>query len=1396
MRICQAAILLALLPGFLRAQITQSSREFLFVPSGIVARVEKCEAFPPLGRTMIMGFALDRKGFLWVQTNQGLARFDGHELKVYQENPADTNGISRAQLWAIAVDGDGFIWGATQEAGLNKRDPATGRSRWYRGGRDDPTSIGTGATRLLVTADGQLWAGSRSGLALYARESDSFVRYDLPRDWRIGGDFPITCLCELRRSIWVGLAGGGLGELNRDTGRWKRYPHIPSTGRGPSHDKVRAVCASRTGHLWISTWTGFARYDPRADSWEHYAVLQNGISPLKRGATVTTSLRVWAIVEDDFGGIWIASDGAGILRFDQETGKVLQYRHNDADPTSLPNDFVGRLNAPRVSREHQSASACPQPANSIVWIPYGYEGAHRAIVRRDPCTSVVIRHERALMGGPAICDISHDAPGKIWAVSANGWAGHFDLTTRKVKWYQVPEMTLHLSQLRDRTVLVSTRLSEAWTYEARRDTFVRILPDLRIHRFLEASDSLLWLGCSSRMGMSFLAAVDRRTGICTVYPRQDPDSASHRDESVIAMCMDGRGALWYGTRGGGLIRFDVQRKAYHRYAAKPGSDNDLNTNSVSALIPDSAGRLWVGTFAGLALMDRDRGTFEHLHNSVEENSDAMIRDMADDGEGHLWISAHEGVFCFTKLTRTFRTLTPPPQFQRSNFHDATFDPQARTVTIGGAGGLFTFSIDDPPAPSPPPPVVLTSFKVFEQPYPLASEISSLASITLPHSASFFSFTFTALDYTNPAKNRYAYRLEGFDPEWIMSGSRRYLGYSNLDPGRYVLRVRGTNSDGIWNEEGASIEIIITPPWYRTFWAYGSYVLLAGVLLYSVFAYDRKRTALKHNLQMRDFEAKKMHEVDQLKSHFFANISHEFRTPLTLILGPLEQPAALLNNNGRAQATLSMMRRNGLRLLQLINQLLDLSRMDAGKMSVQVCSLDLVKLTRQLVMSFLSLAERKKIHLAFDSEEEEIIGYTDRDKFEKILTNLLSNAFKFTGEGGEITVIARIRHDSDPCTVEIQVKDTGIGVEPQNLGKIFDRFYQVDSHLTREQGGTGIGLALTKELVEILKGTITVQSAPDRGTTFTVCLPIGKEQWSAAEIVSDENIGSQPAEHPETVLAEEEGGAVVQPEAEAQAGAGAVLIVEDNVDVRAYIRGFLEGSYTIVEAQNGQEALEKARTTTVDLVISDIMMPVMDGIALCKTLKHDETTSHIPVILLTARATSEGKLEGLDIGADDYIIKPFDSRELTARAKNLILLRKSLRDKYRRQVVLGPSLMEVTTIDERFLQRLSATIEQHIADAAYNTETLAHDMCMSRMQLNRKIHALTGHSTHELVQEFRLERAAELLRKHADTVLGIAYDVGFNSVSHFSRAFRAKFGVSPSKYVAQNQGQVTPGQSSH
>jgi signal transduction histidine kinase/DNA-binding response OmpR family regulator/ligand-binding sensor domain-containing protein len=1423
-----AISLLAFFPTLLHAQYYPPVEPLQLHKPGITVRMERYEGLSPdMQFGAMMAYAADRNGFLWCQTKRGLARFDGYELTLYPEDFTDTTGAFRTNLNALAVDGAGFVWGATTQVGLQRFDPATGKSRWYQGRRDDTTSIGTGASRLLVASDGTLWAGAGYGLARYDMARDAFVRYPFPpeynivfpTDYRVVWDYPVTSICEIGPSLWVALAvhipegfeGGGLLELNRQTGRWKQYLHDARTGSGPSHNIVRSVTADGEGRLWMGTRAGLDRYDPRTGAWVHFSVTKDSVWASKDGSFPPPSTRVWVVAKDDLGGVWLATDTAGVYRIDPATGAFLHFQ-SGADVNSIPVNFVNKLIVLRSNVDVRQSLSPGPPANCMVLIPIGAEGTYRGIAYRNPSTSVMIP-PRPGRFGHLISQFAFGPPGKIWVLRHNGFMGLMDLDRQNVKWYTGgPIGMLRMARLRDNTILATTlHYYVAFILDSTRSTFARLLPQLSISNFLEENDSLVWLGCRNPGGVSSLAAWNRRTGTYIPYPRQDPDSASHRDEYVTCMSNDRRGGLWYGTAGGGLIRFDLRQRQYRRYAAIAGSDSTLSANPVNALLPDSAGNLWVGTSAGLNVMDCNRGIFDHVHFASEQSGELSISDMADDGEGHLWIAAgNHGALCFTKSTRTFRRLTPPQPFYGAMPVCVVVDPRSRTVTFGGALGLYSFPIDDPPPSSPPPPVVLTSFKVFEKPYPLGAEIWSLKSITLPASASFFSLTFAALDYINSAKNRYAYRLEGVDPAWVESGTRRYVSYTNLDPGTYQFRVRGANSEGIWNMEGASLEIVILPPWYRTTWAYAAYVLAIGTLLYLVRRYDRKRIALKHSLEMKSFEAEKMREVDQMKSHFFANISHEFRTPLTLILGPLEQFTDRFKHDEQLLSTIATMRRNGLRLLQLINQLLDLSRVDAGRMTVQVRPLELVALSRSLVMSFISLADRKRIQLIFDPEEEEIVGYTDRDKFEKILTNLLSNAFKFTGEEGEIKVVVRTANggenspaDTDaPETrhsvagpprgtnslsrrIELIVSDTGIGIDAEHLAKVFDRFYQVKSSDMQDPGGTGIGLSLAKELAGMLRGEITAESTPGHGSSFFVRLPIAKEAWRPEEIATDELLTEREApvlahagSTPDLVSEEARTG---DRESLREPGKPVVLIVEDSADVRSYVRGFLAKHYTVEEAENGKIGLEKARGMAIDLVISDIMMPVMDGVQFCKELKGDELTNHIPVILLTARATTEGKLEGLDIGADDYVVKPFDARELMARAKNLIDTRRKLREKYHRQVTLGPANITVGSADEQFLKRFTEYVAQHVSEAEYDTEALAHDMCMSRMQLNRKLHALTGHPTHELVRQYRLQRAAQLLQNHAGNVSQIAFESGFNSLSHFTRAFREQFGALPSEY---------------
>jgi signal transduction histidine kinase/DNA-binding response OmpR family regulator len=699
-----------------------------------------------------------------------------------------------------------------------------------------------------------------------------------------------------------------------------------------------------------------------------------------------------------------------------------------------------------------------------------------------------------------------------------------------------------------------------------------------------------------------------------------------------------------------------------------------------------------------------------------------------------------------------------------------------------------------------PPVVITAFKRYNTDDAegigiVEKGISAQKAITVSYKDNILSFEFAALSYRNTFKNKYAYKLDGYNDQWIQLGTERRVSFTNLDPGEYTLCVKGSNNDGVWNEEGTSLKIIVTPPWWKTNWAYASYVLLVVGLLYGSRRYDLNRIQLKNQLRLEHVEAEKMKELDHLKSRFFANISHEFRTPLTLILGPVEQMRRS-EFKGNLQEAYDMILRNGRRLLRLINQLLDLARIEAGRMALQARPENIVSFLKGLTLSFASAAERKRIALSFAAKEESIIVYCDRDKLEKIVSNLLSNALKFTPEGGRVSVQLSVSSEqllSKQLIADhwllITVTDTGPGISKDQLDKIFDRFYQVDASQTREQEGTGIGLALTKELVELHRGEISVHSEVGHGSSFIVRLPLGKAHLKPEEVANEQlSVTSDQFarfEDRESRMEDRTAGDK-QPTTNDQQpptnDESIILIVEDNVDVRQYIRQYLEPEFKVIAAVDGVEGLEKALEIIPDLIISDVMMPKRDGNELCRILKNEEKTSHVPIIMLTAKADRDSKVQGLETGADDYLIKPFDSKELLARVHNLINQRRQLRERFSREIVLKPQDIAITPKDEVFLNKMKAVVERHLSEEDFDVATLSREVGMSHTQIHRKLKALTNQSVSQFIRSMRLARAVELLKQDAGTVAEIAYQVGFGSQAYFTKCFHEQFGHSPKEYV--------------
>ncbi|MCP5107904.1 MAG: response regulator, partial [bacterium] len=687
------------------------------------------------------------------------------------------------------------------------------------------------------------------------------------------------------------------------------------------------------------------------------------------------------------------------------------------------------------------------------------------------------------------------------------------------------------------------------------------------------------------------------------------------------------------------------------------------------------------------------------------------------------------------------------------------------------------------------------------------------------------FEFAAPFFEAESATQYRYLLEGYDDRWSGWSAETRKDYTNLDFGMYTFRVRARNV--YLHESNESVYLFkVLPPWYKTWWALSIDALIIFLLMFFIIKWrsgklERERQRLERIVNQRTTEinqknrqledqtgqlkeqSEKLKEMAKVKSRFFANISHEFRTPLTLIMGPLEQMLSQSRDTDYLKKY-NLMLRNSQRLLGLINQLLELSKFESGKIKLQVSRQNIIPFLRGITNYFDPVAVKNELDLTFHAREENITLYCDPGKLEEVILNILSNAVKFTPPGGKITVTA-VKIDAEdenfPAgTLDISICDTGPGIPRDQLAHIFDRFYQSDVTYEHHRKGSGIGLSIAKELVELHHGKINVHSREGKGTEFIIRLPLDKEHLKPDEIVeiSAPPIPRKPPpvlpDIPETgstdtIGNDDTGAAETEKDTNTvKPGKDIVLVVEDSTDVRDYIRGSLEPAYAVVEAGDGQEGIQKARELIPDLIISDIMMPGVDGHELCRQLKNDVKTSHIPIVLLTAKASEENIIEGLETGADDYVTKPFSTTILAARIKNLIDLRRHMQLTLDREMTLKPVKIPVSKIDKAFIKKLRQVIRENISDPDFNIEQLCNKLEMSQPTLYRKIHALTGESPTEFIRSYRLKRGAEMLKNNFGTVLEVAFEVGFSSAAYFTKCFKKKFHQSPTLYKETETGE--------
>jgi signal transduction histidine kinase/ligand-binding sensor domain-containing protein/DNA-binding response OmpR family regulator len=1356
----------------------------------------------------------DSKGFLWLGTWSGLACYDGYKIRIFQQDPGNPNSLQSDQVTSLLEDREGNLWVGTVNAGFHRFDRATERFVNFRFQPDNDNSLSDNDVwGLFEDSKGYIWIGTKKGLNRFDPKTNAFLRIFAPADGP-PSDY-IYSICETPDgSIWSATTRGierikFRNERDYDLRHYELEPTAKDVALDNFIYRIRPA-SQEPNTLWLGTKAGLKKIQ-FSDS--DLAFLKI-VASYKAGSSSLSHNIVSDFWEESNGNLWVATyHGLNVL--EKNTGQFRRFFAQAGEPFTLNNDYVRCLYQDRTG---------------ILWIGTD-KGLSKLNLRRKPFQSVRFDKTGEATNSIVSNVCNGGSPGVLWVATSGG--------LNRLDCNPAPSRPVHFSlsppRLADFANFITTvrRDSEGWLWFATQGAGVmrmrerdipasggrltqleqfsqnspRFINDNYVMNLYESSAGMMWFG----LWDGGLGALNLKTNTLHHFQQIGELSLTAFPNVAFAEKKEGGQTKFFiGTRGNGLLKcsFDPADNSLHlerQYHFQAGQNGCLSNDKINALYTDSKGRLWVCTSKGLNLLDDGSNTFR-VFTTADGLPNNVVQSIVEDGEGMLWVSTQKGIASLRLEANGkthFRAFDALDGLQDNYFSNSCADRlPSGMLAFGGANGLSLFMPADIKLDDVPPLTQVTDFQLFNRSVPigemengrtiLEKSISTMPEIVLNYRDNVLSFEFASLHFAEPKKNRFSYKLEGFNADWVETdASNRSAHYTNLPYREYTFWVKSANPDGIWSEP-VSVKVCVQPPFWLSWWAYCIYALLFVALLYAGWRIAHLQAEYRASLALERHKHEKSEELNRLKLQFFTNISHELRTPLTLIISPLEQLLREKTADRPLTAALSRIYQNAGRLLTMINQLLDFRKSEAGLMKLQAEQTNLVFFLREIVLSFKPLAEEHRIKLVFLPENEEITAWIDRDQMEKVLFNLLSNALKFTPDGGTIQVV--LKENKAAETVEIRVTDSGTGIAPEQLDKIFDPFHQ-GAHQPRPGlfGGTGIGLSLVKSILEQHGGNVRAENRLGEGASFVCNFPLGNGHFKPEQIVSEtlEQTAEKQFVRPSasTSLGEKapqnipaESAPPAHPSEPGLTRRPHLLIVDDNPDIRAYLRENLSADYEISEAADGQEALESALSVSPDLVLSDVAMPRMDGIELCRRLKTDLQTSHIPVVLLTARTALMYKIDGLETGADDYVTKPFNMQLLSLRIKNLIQTREALREKFGRTFDFSPSAVAVSSLDERFLQNLLETVERHIDESEFSIDDLAHALAMSRIQLYRKLKALTGETPNNVIRTIRLKRAAQLLATRQFNVSEVAYKVGFTDLKYFRERFREQFGVNPGEYA--------------
>lgn len=1338
-----------------------------------------------LSNSLINAVYQDRKGFIWIATENGLNKFDGTRFSIYRHNATDSTSLKNNYVRTLFEDSRGNFWIGCIN-GLQRYDRATDSFHELfisrKDGRKNPH-----ITSIIERRNGDLWIATSGQGAISLRKDSNPASFHIETELtdRIGSNYLNVIFEDSRQNLWIATEEKGLYRYSPESKELKSY-------KAPYHiagDDVSAICEDAHGQIFVGTLTkGLFRLSSRQEGNFEPILYQNRMN-----------LNIRTLIIDTRGKLIIGTDGEGVKEYQPQQDIIV-----DSEINAGPFDFSkSKVHSLIEDKDHNLWLGIFQ--KGLILVPgisnkfdyYGYKSIHNNTI-----------------GSSCVMAIHTDEQATIWIGTDNDGL------------YAINDQG---KQLRHYTHQAGNPQSVPGT----------------ILCLYEDSNQELWLGSY----FDGLARINKQTGTCQDVTSLLQGNLNAGKPKVSCIIEDKNKNLWVGTYGSGLYKINLPTQHVTYYESTRNENDDWSINRlpndwISYLLEDKEGMIWIGTYKGLAVLNPQTDNFINYKKQNNLLPGYVVYSLLESSNGEIWAGTSEGLVCLNKdrLTPVLFTTADglpsdiicglaedekkniwisthqgisklyPPEKKFINYYagdglqgneftrTAVFKDKRGKIFFGGTNGVTAFYPQDITEIKKEMNVLITGFHVANRPVKKGDKsgnnvitdtaVMDTEQFTLAYNENTFSIDFSVLEFSNPDRISYQYKIKELGDEWISTqpGTNRVT-YSSLKPGKYTFSVQARDHNNFSNIR--TVTIAITPPWYQTWWAKVIWGCLGALLIYALTMYILSR--IRHRQEV--MRQKHMEQINEAKLQFFINISHEIRTPMTLIISPLEK---LLAEHSEKQPVYLMIYRNAQRILRLINQLMDIRKLDKGQMHLKFRETDIVGFINDLMQTFNYQAQKKNITFIFEKELEgadSLKVWIDLNNFDKVLMNVLSNAFKYTHEGGNIEVLLKTGHNDAYRSAlkdyfEIDITDNGIGIDKNKIEQIFERFYQIDNDMTQSNFGTGIGLHLSRSLVELHHGIIKAENREDgQGTRFIIRLPLGSNHLKAEELENPEETESEPtiSQLPKDSIYETEEenktNEYRKPKAKTRYR---VLIVEDDEEIRRYIRSELDSDFRIYECTNGREGLETILKEKPDLIISDVMMPEMDGITLCRKIKQNININHIPIILLTAKSKAEDQIEGLEIGADAYIVKPFNTELLRTTISNLIANRERLRGKLvgEQQVEEKITKIEMKSNDEILMSKVMRTINDHLADPALNVEMLAANVGMSRVHMHRKLKELTNQSARDFIRSIRLKQAANLLREKNLSVSEVAYATGFSNLSHFSNTFRDFYGISPSEYKEQ------------